>query len=250
MDLSPRDLLEPIQILGKEAEFGELFEMLQKSSRNPATNRRFYRGGYIQQLEALYYKLRISCMVRRGEDFGLPIQRRVEEIELSDIPARINPANVLSDWRRLGLQKTPGAIAWLKEFLRRPGKTLIIAHHNDVVKEISGALNIPAIYGPLSDDAAREKRVRNFLSGQASPALLVADDVDFPWRAEAVSSIVVVELLLTPQRLAHLLEKITGDDTTRSLPVYFLLAPSFIDWDALERLGLRLMDNARVVDGK
>ncbi len=251
VNLAPSDLKEPLEILGKAGEFHGLADFLNLSGPDPLLNREMVRSAaeHQRKLAMLYQQLRSTCLVRRAADPGLRSQNHIHPIELGPIPARINEETVFSDLRRFGLQKVTQAITWLRKFLQdRPGKVLIFAHHNDVVEEISTALDIPAVYGKISEEQ-RALLAAALASPTGLPALIVANDVELAWDLGQVDAIVLVELLLTPRQLYGIVDHLLPADATHSLPIHYLYARDVLDWDALTRLNLRLTDYVQILDG-
>lgn len=169
-------------------------------------------------------------------------------------PVAFRPAFSLpgaaSDLRLLGLQKTEQAIAWLRRFLaQNSGKALIFAHHNDVVEELAAALDLPAIYGKVTDDDKRSAIAASFIHPDGPHALIVASDVELAWLLAPVTALVFVELWITPRQLYSFVDHILGQDETRTLPVHLLHVKDSLDDDALQRLGLRLSDYDLTMDG-
>lgn len=252
VNLSPSDLREPLEILGKTEEFKSMTDFLEMVNTDPLDNREFLRSNteYHTRLAKLYRKLRSTCLVRRANEPGLRSHEHIHQIELSPIPARIALDGVLSDLRLLGLQKTEQAIAWLRRFLgQNPGKTIIFAHHNDVVEELAAALNLPTIYGKVTDEDQRRAIAASFVHPNGPQALIVASDVELTWPLAPVSALVFVELWITPRQLYGFVDHILGQDEVRTLPVHLLHVKDSLDDDALERLGLRLDDYDLTMDG-
>lgn len=252
VNLSPSDLREPLEILGKTQEFQGMTDFLKMVNADPLDNRELLRSNteYHTRLAKLYRKLRCTCLVRRANEPGLRSHEHIHQIELSPIPARIALDDVLSDLRLLGLQKTEQAIAWLRRFLaQNSGKALIFAHHNDVVEELAAALNLPAIYGKVTDEEKRSAIAARFIHPDGPQALIVASDVELTWHLTPVTALVFVELWITPRQLYGFVDHILGQDETRTLPVHLLHVRDSLDDDALERLGLRLDDYDLTMDG-
>ena len=254
VDLAPRDLLEPLNILGQQANFERLLGFLKNITPNPAYNRWIYQGEYLDHLEKLYYQLRTTCLVRRGNDPGLSVQRNIVRVGLAqEFPEWVNPADVKSEWRELGLKKLPAVITWLKTFLtKQPGKVLIIAYHNQVVEEIAQQLGILAIYGGVASEARRETIIQSFLSPEGPPALVVASRAGISWKLPAVGTVILAELLITPQDYFGILDSLQDaqeqKQARRQLLVYLLVSNSSQDWGAMECLKLRIADDQRVLD--
>lgn len=253
VNLSPVDLREPLHILGKQSEFDTLDRFLEQVTANPLDNREIqYTSNttYQRKLSALYRKLRATCLVRRADDPGLRSQEHIQRIEPGPPPERIDPEDIHSELRRLGLQKVNSAINWLRRFLAgHPGKVLVVAHHNDVVEEIAAVMNIPTIYGKIADEDQRREIAANLASPDGVQALVVAGDVELGWDLGMVSALVFVELLITPRQLHGFVEHILGQGQDRVLPVHLLYSGLPLDWEALKRLELRLDDYDLVVDG-
>jgi hypothetical protein len=252
VNLSPSDLREPLEILGKTQEFNEMVDFLNQVDTDPLENREALRSNteYHARLTKLFRQLRCTCLVRRANEPGLRSHEHIHPIELKPIPARINMDDVLSDLRLLGLQKTEQAVAWLRRFLpQNSGKVLIFAHHNDVVEELAAALNLPAIYGKVTDDEERSAIAAQFIHPDGPQALIVASDVELTWNLAPVTALVFVELWITPRQLYGFVDHILGQDETRTLPVHLLHVKESLDDDALERLGLRLTDYDLTMDG-
>jgi len=252
VNLSPSDLREPLEILGKTQEFQIMTDFLEMVNTDPLDNQELLRSNteYRTRLAKLYRQLRRTYLVRRADEPGLRTHEHIHQIELKPIPARINLDDVLSDLRLLGLQKTEQAIAWLRRFLsENSGKALIFAHHNDVVEEMATALNLPAIYGKVVDDDKRSAIAASFIHPNGPQALIVASDVELTWPLAPVSALVFVELWITPRQLYGFVDHILGQDETRTLPVHLLHVRDSLDDDALERLGLRLDDYDLTMDG-
>ncbi len=252
VNLSPSDLREPLEILGKTQEFQGMTDFLEMVNTDPLDNRELLRSNteYHTRLAKLYRQLRRTCLVRRADEPGLRTHEHIHQIELKPIPARIDMDDVLSDLRYLGLQKTEQAIAWLRHFLsENSGKALIFAHHNDVVEELASALNLLAIYGKVTDDDKRGAIAASFIHPNGPQALIVASDVELTWNLAPVTALVFVELWITPRQLYGFVDHILGQDETRTLPVHLLHVKDSLDDDALQRLGLRLDDYDLTMDG-
>jgi len=252
VNISPSDLSEPLQILGKLTEFDKLGDFLKQASPNPLDNRGVNIKGttYERKLAALYRKLRWTCLVRRCYDPGLRSAEHLQHITLSKIPEGFFAGEIRSDLRYFGLQKVTSATVWLDGFLNRnPGKVLVFAHHNDVVEELSAALDIPAIYGKVTDEKKRASLAAEFADPDGIHALIVASDVELTWPLGQVAALVFVELLITPRQFYGMIDHLLGPDAVRSIPVHFLYAGHSLDWEALKRLEMRLEDYDQVMDG-
>jgi hypothetical protein len=156
VDLSYQDLRILLRILNRESDFEDLYDSLRTASRDPLVNasRDYYGYGHQIKLRRIHFKLRVNCMVRRADDRELGVQERSMAIgSTNDFPAEFDPEQIKHPLHVIGAKKAESAIAWLRLFLQGcTGKTLIFAHHNDVVEKVAAALGIPAYYGKIGSD--------------------------------------------------------------------------------------------------
>jgi hypothetical protein len=112
VDLSYTDLRVLLRILGREADFEDLYDSLYTASRDPLINASRNLGyGYKTVLRRLHFKLRATCMLRRSDDRELGVQERVVDIPLSnDLPEDMNPEEIKHPLRVIGVKKIEGAI--------------------------------------------------------------------------------------------------------------------------------------------
>lgn len=252
VNLSPADLREPLQILGKQDSFADLQNFLTVESPDPldatASSLLWYKRQ--QKLEQLYRSLRATCLVRRGNDPGLQIRRQVENVKLTRFPEKFKPGDVKSCLRELGLQKAAGVIDWLWKFIpQTPGKILIVAHHNDVVEALATGLNLPAIYRKVGE-AERGLHWKDFLALDGPRALVLSAKAALPDSLSGITALVLVEFQFTPQLLSNLVSRILGQDPQAALSIQHLAASeSILDQQALDRLELRL-ENIEIVLGR
>jgi superfamily II DNA or RNA helicase len=253
-DLSYQDLRILLKILDREDEFEDLYDSLRTASRDPLVNasRDYYYGyGHQTKLRRLHFKLRTSCMVRRADDRELNIQERIMNIGLtSGFPAEFDPDAIKHPLHVIGVRKIEGTIQWLRLFLQGcSDKTLIFAHHNDVVEKVGAALGIPAYYGKIASERERNKVIQDFRCGNKSKPLMIANDIELEWDLPDVSQVVFVEMPRSLSKYENILSRITGDDIKKSISVYFLVSDNLLDKRAQYRLQFREKEYDVIMNG-
>jgi len=249
VNITPSDLVTPLKLLNKEQEFSSLNDFFNQVGPNPMDNRTVLDYfTYQKKLGLLYRKLRSTCLVRRAEDPGVCIQDHLEFIKLNQPPENIQTDLIASPLRRLGIEKIQEAAAWLSDFLNNySGNVLIIAHHNDVIENLSKMLNLPAIYGKIGSEKLRMANALQ-MSQNGARAIIIANDVELKWEFDEVTALVFVELLITPMQLYAIAHYLVGVESGKTIPAYWLYSNHPLDLDALKRLKLRLSDYSMVMD--
>ena len=250
LDLSYKDLQMLLRILDRDRDFEDLYEALRTASRDPLINARTnnYSYGHQTILRRLHFKLRASCMVRRGEDRELSVQEHVVSVRLTDIPADLDPEQIKHPLHMIGVKKIQGAIDWLRSFLcQHPGKTMIFAHHNDVLERIAAALNIPTYYGKTVSEKQRNKIIQDFRDVRECQALMIANHVEIEWDFPDVTQVVYVEMPRSLSKYENLLNCVGNQE--KLVSVYFLVSENFLDKRAQYRLQFREKEYDVVMDG-
>lgn len=253
MDLSYTDLHVLLRILGREADFEDLYDALYTASRDPLINATRNLGyGYQTILRRLHFKLRATCMLHRSDDRDLDVQERVVHIPLSnDFPDGLNAEEIKHPLHVVGVKKIEGAIRWLHFFLPQcVGKALIFAHHNDVVERLSAALQIPAYYGKTSSETKRNQIIAEFRSNDRQQALIVANDMELDYDFAAVSNLVCVEMPRSLSKYENILNRVVCGDTQKVIYVYFLVSENILDKRAQYRLQFREKEYDAIMDGE
>lgn len=253
VDLSYQDLRILLRILDREGEFEDLYDSLRTASRDPLINasRNQYRHGHTTVLRRLHFKLRASCMIRRADDRELGVQERVMHIGLTDsFPAGFDPEAIKHPLHVIGAKKTESAIPWLRLFLQGcRGKTLIFAHHNDVVERVAKALEIPAYYGKTTSEKERSVIIQDFRHDNKLKALMVANDMELEWDLPDVSQVVFVEMPRSLSKYENVLNRVAGNDGENPVSVYFLVSENLLDKRAQYRLQFREAEYDIIMDG-
>jgi hypothetical protein len=187
-------------------------------------------------------------MVRRGEDRELNIQEHVVGVGLTDIPADLDLEQIKHPLHMIGVKKINGAIGWLHSFLcQHPGKTIIFAHHNDVLERIAATLNIPAYYGKTGSEKQRNKIMQDFRDIPECQALMIANDVEIEWDFPEVNQIVYVEMPRSLSKYENLLNRVSNHE--KLVSVYFLVSENVLDKRVQCRLQFREKEYDVVMDG-
>lgn len=256
VDLSYTDLRVLLRILGRAADFEDLYDSLYTASRDPLVNVARDRLGfgyrYNTVVRRLHFKLRATCMLRRSDDRDLDVQERVVHLPLSnDFPENLNPEQIKHPLHVIGVKKIEGAIRWLYYFLPKcVGKTLIFAHHNDVVDRISSALSIPAYYGKTTSDRARSKIIDDFQNSERQQALIISNDMEFDCDFPAVSNVVCVEMPRSLSKYENILNHVVSGNSQKAIYVYFLVSENILDKRAQYRLQFREKEYGAIMDGE
>jgi superfamily II DNA or RNA helicase len=151
----------------------------------------------------------------------------------------------------IGVKKIEGAIRWLNYFLPKcAGKTLIFAHHNDVVERISSALSIPAYYGKTTSNRTRLKVMDEFQNSEKQRALIVSNDMEFDCDFPAVSNVVCVEMPRSLSKYENILNRVVCGDGQKVIYVYFLVSENILDKRAQYRLQFREKEYDAIMDGE
>jgi superfamily II DNA or RNA helicase len=253
VDLSYQDLRILLRILNRESDFEDLYDSLRTASRDPLVNasRDYYGYRHQIKLRRIHFKLRANCMVRRADDRELAVQERSMAIGLTnDFPAEFDPEQIKHPLHVIGARKAESAIAWLRLFLQGcMGKTLIFAHHNDVVEKVSAALEIPAYYGKIGSERERNRIIQEFRHGNKQYALIVANDMEIEWDLPDVSQVVFVEMPRSLSKYENVLNRVSGDGIGKSVSVYFLVSDNLLDKRAQYRLQFREAEYDVIMDG-
>jgi superfamily II DNA or RNA helicase len=256
VDLSYTDLRVLLRILDREADFEDLYGSLYTASRDPLVNaaRDRFGFGYRHQtvLRRLHFKLRATCMLRRSDDRELDVQERVVDIPLSNcLPDGLNPEEIKHPLRMIGVKKVEGAIRWLYFFLPRcSGKTIIFAHHNDVVERVSAALQIPTYYGKTKSNRERNKIMEEFQNSEKRQVLIIANDMEFDCDFPAVSNVVCVEMPRSLSKYENILNRVLCGGSQKVIYVYFLVSENILDKRAQYRLQFREKEYDAIMDGE
>lgn len=255
VDLSYTDLRILLRILDREADFEDLYTSLYSASRDPLVNaardQLGFGDGHQTVLRRLHFKLRSTCMLRRSDDRELDVQERVVDIPLSyDFPEGLNPEAIKHPLHVIGVKKVEGTIRWLYSHLTKSaGKTLIFAHHHDVVERISSTLSIPAYYGKMARGRTRSKIMDDFQNGNIQ-ALIVANDMNFDQDFPNVSNIICVEMPRSLSKYENILNRVTGGNCQKGVYVYFLVSENTLDRRAQYRLQFREKEYDAIMDGE
>jgi hypothetical protein len=253
VDLSYTDLRVLLRILGREADFEDLYDALYTASRDPLVNATRNLGyGYQTILRRLHFKLRATCMLHRSDNRDLDVQERVVHIPLSnDSPDGLNAEEIKHPLHVVGVKKIEGAIRWLYFFLPQcVGKTLIFAHHNDVVERISAALQIPTYYGKTSSESKRNQTIAEFKSNDRQQALIMANDMELDYDLPAVSNVVCVEMPRSLSKYENILNRVVCANSQKMIYVYFLVSENILDKRAQYRLQFREKEYEAIMDGE
>ena len=149
------------------------------------------------------------------------------------------------------MKKIEGAIRWLYSFLPGcAGKTLIFAHHNDVVERISAALQISAYYGKTSSESKRNKIIAEFRSNDRQQALIIANDIELDQDFPSVSNVVCVEMPRSLSKYENILKRVVCGDSQKVVYVYFLVSENILDKRAQYRLQFREKEYDAIMDGE
>lgn len=252
VNLSPVDLRNPLHLLGKGGEFAKIDTFLGSLTNDPAINQTYIYKPHVykEHLRVLYQTLRSNCLVRRAADPGVHIIDKVEFVELGNLPKGLDSNDIRSDWRRLGLRKADAIMTWIGDFGEKyAGKFLVIAHHQDLIREIQEQVDMPVIYGNQSQ-ATRNQVVTDFIEDPHRCYLVLADDADLPDPMPQVSLIVIAELLITPQKLYRLVDAVRRDEPNKPIQIVYLVSNDYLDVRSLGRLNLRRVDISKLLSNK
>jgi hypothetical protein len=130
------------------------------------------------------------------------------------------------------------------------GKTLIFAHHNDVVERISSALSIPAYYGKTTRDRARSKITDEFRNNERQQVLIISNDMEFDGDFPGVSNVVCVEMPRSLSKYENILNRVVCGDSQKVVYAYFLVSENILDKRAQYRLQFREKEYDAIMDGE
>ena len=252
VNISATDLPELLKALGKWDEFEKQKDFLEKSRRDPLDEHHssFFQVKRERKWRELYYQLRTNCMVRRADDPGLHTKIERVGVKALRYSEEFDRMDIRSALRQMGIYKLKDSIRKIREYREEypEEKTLILAHHNDVVRELMSQLDIPAIYGKINSDTQRETLARRFRIAPAPALLILANDVEPIWGFGQVDRIIYVELNTTPQKYENLIVHLLRNRKDARLNIVFLYTNYPNDLEALQRLELREKLAEKVLD--
>ena len=198
---SLRDFEVPMRLLGIWDELdNELRGFIRTSQKDPLD---FNQSATIwlrrrALLRKTYHVLRIGYMVNRGRDSGLgPNEKFQTVICTQTLPNRYKKEeDKMSTPRYIGLCKVENVVAKIKAYLEAypAQRTLIIAHHNDVVAFLKDAFATPAIYGKIHSVETRQEIANQALLKKQGIILILAQDIEPAWDIGSVDMIFFAEM--------------------------------------------------------
>jgi SNF2 family DNA or RNA helicase len=156
------------------------------------------------------------------------------------------PARIASVCKAIGLAKIPAILDWVESF-PEDESLVILAWHQDVVKELASALRCPFITSEITSEEERNLYNKQFQSGELKRIVLNYSAGGVGLDFSAAHSCALAELPWSPTALTQGKGRIDRMDTIhRALFYYYFIAEGTIDEKIYNALNRKLEDLERI----
>lgn len=259
MNISPKDLLEPLKILDVLDRFEDLKTFMQTSPANPTLRNRsfFHDMDYQRNLEKLDQRLRVVGMLRRESFPGLRIVKKIIAVKVSaNLPKELRGIKDVNHLlRKLAFRKAHDVVVKLKNIQERhPNKKAVVfVHYVDVANYFAKALGAHLINSENRSKTKNLKAIEAFRTQKGGSTLIIGNKVDEKgWDGEIgqVDMVYITDLNITPKDYQKIAQKLVNSKNQQSLTIAFLVSDHWRDRNAWAVLQERIKQVEIVLDSK